>query len=163
MLAEIVLTEVSCLHTHKPRSQLVGIARFQCLLLERLHHFWMCRRVKTCLQPSDIIWSLLYTSGLSAPQLRFHISPQSTCEAAEQSGVKWQSSLQPYLLAAIAKLAQHFSLARSSCDYSVSSVEQQGQAGTPALQSILLFNLCWKGKDRIIHPLLSDLMLTLQN
>lgn len=38
------------------------------------------------------------------------VSYQSTCEAAEQSSVKWQSSLQPYLLAATAKPAQRFSL-----------------------------------------------------
>lgn len=52
---------------------------------------------------------ILYTSGHSAPQLRFHISPQSTCEAAEQSSVKWQPPLQLPGLAAVVKPAQHFS------------------------------------------------------
>lgn len=143
---------------HRFRSQLVCVAWFQCLFVLKVtpHLNVSLGKKKTCSQSSDIIWSLLYTSGLSATHLGFHISPRSTCEAAERSGVKWHSSLQLYLLAATAKLAQRFSLQRSSCDYSVSSVEQQGQAGTPALQSILLFNLCWKGKERIIHPLVSD-------
>lgn len=156
MLTDSVLSELSAC-TGLEVSSFVSHG-FSVSLCWKLHPIWMCHWVKkkTCSQSSDIIWSLLYTSGLSATHLGFHISPRFTCEAAERSGVKWHSSLQLYLLAATAKLAQRFSLQRSSCDYSVSSVEQQGQAGTPALQSILLFNLCWKGKERIIHPLVSD-------
>jgi len=95
---------------HKDRHQLSADSHttFECVTEEK----------KTCMvqQLCDTIWSLLYTLGYSAPQLRFHISPQSTCAAAKQSCVKWHSSLQSCLLAAIVKLAQHFSFSSSSCD-----------------------------------------------
>lgn len=61
---------------------------------------------------------------------------------AEQSGVKWQSS------DVVKNLAQHSFL---SCDYSMCSVEQPSQAGTPARQSIQVFNLCLKKKRKRMH------------
>lgn len=66
ILSEIVLTEVSCRHIHKPKSQLVGIAGFQCLLLDRLHHFWMC-------QSKNLLAAWWYNLILA-----LHIRPLST-------------------------------------------------------------------------------------
>lgn len=131
-------------------------------LCRKLHHLSTCRQAKIRLSPCDRL--ILYTPGHSAPQLRFHISPQSTCEAAEQSSVKWQSPRQLHGLAAVVKPAQQFLLSGAP-PVTTARVLQSNKAKLEHLpyKAFCGSTSAANGEERIIHLLVSDLVLTLQN